>query len=84
MKIRLDAAYDLSQSGHPTDDDSVAQFEEAYLSAANREADDREIEIEFLTPDDRDYLGGGGSTEEENEVWQAIHDRLDYIDGEWS
>lgn len=84
ITIRLDASFDLHAAGHNNDDNAVSQFEAAYRDAAEREAEDRGIEILVVTPGEPEYVPYSTSDdEEENEIWQAIHDRLDFIDGEW-
>jgi hypothetical protein len=86
MKIRLDAAYDLNVAGYPADDELVEQLTAAYCEAAQREAEERGIEIEIVVPGDPEYHEGRTAEERdaENEIWQAIHDRLNLIDGEWA
>jgi len=82
MKIRLDARKDLWEAGEDNNDDAVDQFEAAYREAAEREAEDRGIDIQVVTPDDADYFSVG-EKKEERKIWQSIHDRLNIINGEW-
>lgn len=81
VTIILDAEFDLSMAGHPTDEASVKEFTRLYLAAAEKLSEERGIEIEVIEchyddPDDHPV------NDPDNAIWQTIHDMVTWPEEE--
>lgn len=77
--IVLDASFDLHQAGYDNDYDSRNDFESAYRGAANSLADELGIDITVVSGTyDGPAMQKQTTHGDEGELWQAIHDRLQF------